>query len=304
MKSDDASLPPSSERAVRKYADLLLRKAAAYGRFPTPVADLVGAARLEVARESALACVGLDGAYRLLPNALKLAPDAIKRAASKVIGLLDRGDRAIHLDPAAHPKRRLYVTVHEIGHEFLPHQRDTFAMLEDSEAELDGETSDLYEREANCFASEVLFQLDGFRDEAAGSPLGIKVPLALSKKYGASVYASFRRYVSQNRASCALVVFDPIAAGGDGDVVMPLRRAIYSPAFEAEFGRPAWPQTCCGGDFFFDHRPAYRFTAPTLVKLIDRNRVRRLCTAEAFNSTHQILFLIHPTAKTPIATGT
>jgi hypothetical protein len=298
VKPDDASLPPSSERVVRKYADLLLKKADAYGRFPTPVADIVVAARLEIARESALSRVGLDGVYRTLPNALKLAPDKIKRAASKVLGLLDRRDRAIHLDPSAHPKKKIYITMHEVGHEFLPHQRETYALLEDSESELDPETNDLYEREANCFASEVLFQLDTFRDEAADSGLSVKVPLDLSKKYGPSVYASFRRYVAQHHEACALVVYDPVCTGDDGLQVMHLRRTVYSPSFEAQFGRLAWPEICCQDDFFFAHRPIHRFTPPTLLRLKDRNGVARVSIVEAFDSTHHLLFLVYPTAST------
>lgn len=160
MKQDDTVLPIESQNEVAKYADLLLRKAGAVGRFPTPVADLVKAAKLEVARESALERIGLDNFYRRLPNAMKLAPDVLKRAAEKVIGLLHRDDRMIHLDPTLHPKRKTYITIHEIGHDFLPHQRSTFKILEDSNSELDVDTHDLYEREANVFASEVLFQGD------------------------------------------------------------------------------------------------------------------------------------------------
>lgn len=301
MKSDDTNLPSASERIVRRHADLLLKKAGAYGRFPTPVGDLVGAARLEVARESALARLGLDDAYRMLPSALKLAPDNIKRAASKILGLLDRGGRAIHLDPTAHPKRQLYVTVHEIGHEFLPHQRDTYALLEDSDAELDAETDDLYEREANCFASEVLFQLDAFRDEAADFKMGVKVPLNLSKKYGPSVYATFRRYVKQHREPCALAVYNPLSKSEGGVHVITLRRALCSPAFDAKFGLPCWPQTCGEGDFFFVHRPVNKFTLPTAFRIFDRNGVPRLCTVEAFDSTHQLLFLIYPAAIRAVA---
>ena len=105
MRPDDASLDPAAVRQVRKYADLLLRKAGAYGRFPTPVDDLVAAAELEIARENVLDRVFLGGLYRSMPNAMKLAPDRIRLAAGKVLGLLDRRDRTIHLDKDLHPKR-------------------------------------------------------------------------------------------------------------------------------------------------------------------------------------------------------
>jgi hypothetical protein len=294
MKSDDSTLPDVSLRRVQKYADLLLRKASAYGRLPTPVDDLIEAAELEIARESVLAKIGMDGLYQRLPNSLKLAPEKLKRAAAKVIGLLDRQDRTIHLDPDTHPKKRIYVSVHEIGHDFLPHQRKTFSILEDSETELDPDTKDLYEREANVFASEVLFQGDAFAVQAADFDLAIRVPIDLAKKFGPSVYSAARRYVSTHSKPCALLVFNrPVHIVGVGEV-MELRRAIRSPSFHKEFGQPDWPQQCGPQDFFMRIRPRNRFTSPRRFRLTDLNRQSRDCIAEAFDSSHLILFLVYP----------
>lgn len=295
MKQDDCTLPAESQREVARYADLLLRKASAVGRFPTPVADLVKAAELEVARESALERIGMDVLYRSLPNFLKLTPDAFKRAASKVLGLLHRPDRMIHLDPTLHPKRRIYITVHEIAHDFLPHQRSTFKILEDSDFELDHETNDLYEREANVFSSEVLFQGKLFTLEAADSALSIRVPLELSKKYGPSVYSSARRYVSTHRKACALIVFNrPEELIGVGNVIT-LRRIILSPAFVRQFGGLRLGDVWGEGTFFYNHRPRNKFTAPVMCNIVDVNGDRQNCTAEAFDTTHQVLFLVFPT---------
>ncbi|MFO1003476.1 MAG: ImmA/IrrE family metallo-endopeptidase [Planctomycetaceae bacterium] len=292
MKQDDTVLPVESQKEVAKYADLLLRKAGAVGRFPTPVADLVKAAKLEVARESALERIGLDNFYRRLPNALKLAPDVLKRAAEKVIGLLHRDDRMIHLDPTLHPKRKTYITIHEIGHDFLPHQRSTFKILEDSDSELDADTHDLFEREANVFASEVLFQGGLFTKEAADCEIGIRVPVDLSKRYGPSVYASARRYVSTHRQPCALIVFEPaVDLIGVGNVIT-LRRIVYSKAFKQRFGELNLADTWGEGSFFYQHRPRNKFTAPVHCNVNDVNGDRQLCVVDAFDTTHNILFLM------------
>lgn len=297
MKPDDCTLPAESQREVIKAADLLLRKADAVGRFPTPVADLVSAANLEISRESALARIGLDNFYRRLPNAMKLTPDAFKKAASKVLGLLHRQDRMIHLDPALHPKRRTYVTVHEIGHEFLPHQRTTFKILEDSDVELDSETQDLYEREANVFASEVLFQGRRFTVEAADHSISIKVAIDLSKRYGPSVYSSARRYVSTHRQPCALIVFNrPVELIGIGKAIT-VRRIVLSPAFHQRFGNLSLMDTWSEGTFFYKHRPRNKFTPPVSCSIVDVNGDKQQCVAEAFDTTHQILFLIHSPAE-------
>lgn len=292
MKSD-TPLSPESERAVCKYADLLLRKASAYGQFPTPVDELVAASKLEIARESVLGKIGLDGAYRHLPNFLKLAPDKVKRAAEKLLGILDLRDRTIHLAPGTHPKRKLYVTVHEIGHDILPHQRKMFQLLEESEAEIDPCTKDLFEQEANCFASEVLFQHDGFTKEAADYAIGIKVPLELAKKYGPSVYASARRYVQRHHLPCTLVVFELPECVNGIPHSMELRRVITSALFDEQFGRVPWPERCGPENFFLRHCPN-KFSRPLPLRIRDRNGEAQDCLAEAFNTTHNVLFLIYP----------
>ena len=48
-KEDDSSLRPDELRAVEERAKQSLNKAAAWGRFPTPVDDIVSAAKLRVA---------------------------------------------------------------------------------------------------------------------------------------------------------------------------------------------------------------------------------------------------------------
>lgn len=250
MKPDDASLDPASQRQVRKYADLLLLKAGAYGRFPTPVNDLVTAAELEIARENVLDKVFLGGLYRSLPNAMKLAPDRLKQAAGKVLGLLDRRDRTIHLDKDLHPKRVKFISVHEVGHDFLPWQRKTYDLLEDSESELDAETRDKFEREANCFTSDVLFQLDTFTREAADHAFGIRTPLSLSSRYGASFYATARRYVATNERPCALVVFNRPETDEEAVTRLTFRRGVASPAFLERYGEIAVPEVCGAESFF------------------------------------------------------
>jgi hypothetical protein len=293
MKHEEP-LSPESERVIRKYADLLLRKASAYDRFPTPVDDLLDAAKLEVARESVLAKIGLDGIYRRLPNFVKLAPDAVKSARDKLLGLLDRRDRSIHLDPDMHPKRRIHVTIHEVGHELLPHQRKMFQVLEESDAEMDPDTKDLFEREASCFASEVLFQRDAFAKEAADSAIGIKVPIALSRKYGPSVYSAARRYVETHRLPCALVVFEmPVCMDGEPPF-MDLRRVVTSSEFKKRFGMVTWPRRCNESHFFFRNCPSRWCSRPSPLRIKDCNGEPQACLAEAFNTKHNVLFLVYP----------
>ena len=298
MKADDATLDEYSQKQVRKYADLLLKKASAYGRLPTPVSELVAAADLEIARENVLDKVFLGSLYRSLPNSLKLAPDRLKRAIGKVMGLLDRRDRTVHVDKDLHPKKVLFLSLHEVGHDFLPWQRKTFDVLEDSASELDPETRDQFEREANCFSSDVLFQLDSFTKEAADVAFGINAPLKLAPRYGASFYATARRYVVLSDRPCALFVFDRPSAGA-AECAMTLRRAVASKSYLARFGAPLAPAACGPGSYFFDNRPTRKFTPPTPFALRDLNRDTVPGIAEAFDSTYEVFFLVYPLASRP-----
>jgi hypothetical protein len=291
VKKDDHCLTSAQQREVDKSADLLLKKAGAYGRFPTPILDLIGAAELELAREHVLDKVFLGEIYRSLPNSLKLAPDRLKRAIDKVIGLLDRPARKIYIDPSVHKNKKPFLSLHEVAHDFLSWQRKTFDILEDGESELDEDTRDEFERQANCFASDVLFQRQAFTVQAADSPFGIMVPVKLSKDFGSSIYAAMRRYVTTSASSCAVIVFEkppdvyPIAA-------LDVRRAVASPIFEKHFGKN-WHKDQYGpGEFFIEHLPFKRFSRAATFRMRDLNGDSRDCTAEAFNSTRQVFFLI------------
>lgn len=291
VKKDDHCLTPSQQREVNKSADLLLKKADAYGRFPTPILDLIAAAELELAREQVLDKLFLGDFYRNLPNAIKLAPDRFKRALDKVLGLLDRPARQIYIDPSVHKNKKPFLSLHEVAHDFLSWHRKTFDLLEDGESELDEDTRDEFERQANCFASDVLFQRDAFTIEAADSAFGIFVPVRLSKRYGSSIYAAIRRYVTTNSLACAVVVFEkpvdvyPITR-------LEVRRVVGSPRFETQFGRN-WHKDYYGpGEFFIEHLPLNKFSRASTLRVKDLNGDPHNCIAEAFNSTKQIFFLI------------
>ncbi|XOV74839.1 MAG: ImmA/IrrE family metallo-endopeptidase [Phycisphaerales bacterium] len=106
----------------------------------------------------------------------------------------------MHLDKTVHAAKLPFLKLHELGHGLLPWQRDIYALTADCKQTLDPEVNDLFERETNAFASEVLFQVDTFTNEAADHPFSIKTPMKLSKKYGASVYSTVRHTCEQTPA--------------------------------------------------------------------------------------------------------
>ncbi len=295
MKKDDHSLSAKQHEYVRRHAHLLLSKASAYNRFPTPVDDLIAAAELEVERDITLDATFLGRLYKQIREPIRWAEYQVKKAVDKVQGLLWREERRILLDSGLYPARRTFISLHEVGHDFLPDQRATFAIVEDSESELDPETKDLFERQASVFASKVLFQLGTFDRDAADCNFGLRTPIDLSKRCGASVYASARRYVQNQINPCALIVFNaPVEEVGVGTTVE-LRRAFQSPSFTQRFGQIQWPEKCGPGSFFVEKLPRNTFSKPFTCQLTNIASQSEECLAEVFMAKrYQVLFLIYP----------
>lgn len=287
-KPDDSSLTPAQYAKVRAEAQRALGKAGAIGRFPTPVADIMAAAEVEEISDDVLS-------ESFLVRMRKKAGAALKRALGKVLGVFDARARLILVDRTLIAARQTFIRLHETGHGFMRWQRDLYAVVEETELTIAPDIADLFDREANAFATEVLFQLDGFSQRAEEQPFGILVPVRLCKKYGASIYAAVRRYVSQNRRACAVLVLDPpVACAGDG-FRCNLRRVIASPRFHECFGSIDWPDHFTPGDTIGAMVPVAkrRMSGQRSFGMTDRNGGRHECIGEAFTNTHQTFILIH-----------
>lgn len=287
-RPDDSSLTPQQYAKVRSEAERALREAGALGVFPTPIGDIMAAAKLEEVQEDVLN----EG---FLTSMRRKAGAALKSALSKVIGLFDARAKLVFIDRTLHVVKQSFVRLHETGHGFMAWQKDLYAIVEDCEQTIDAEIADLFDREANTFASEVLFQLDTFTEEAEQQPFGIMVPVGLAKRYGGSIYAAVRRYVFRNHRACAVLVLNPPELiEGDGFRAS-LRRAVASPSFSEVFGSPAWPAHFTPSDDIGAVVPIgkRRASGKRTIALADRNGDRHECVIEAFTQTHQVFILIH-----------
>lgn len=286
-KPDDCSLTPEQYANVVKRAEFSLREASAFDKFPTPVDDIMGAAKVTLAPHDLLDETFLKkmraGAEKILRSALE-----------KVLGLFDAKQRLIFIDRSVIAVKQTFLKLHETGHAALPHQNTVFSLFEDSKKTLEPETSELFDREANVFASEVLFQLEKFETEAADLAFGIKTPMSLSKKYGSSVYAAVRRYVQKSQKTCAVLVLNqPELKDMDGFTIT-LRRFIASETFTFKFGHNCFSETFTANDEIGALVPLEKaMSRPREIVLIDQNGDRHECIAEAFNNTYQVFILIH-----------
>jgi hypothetical protein len=288
VRRPDDSISVSQQTAIRRLAEKALQEADAIGRFPTPVADVLAAANVVVSDEQVL-----DESF--LAGLRKQAGAALRRALSKVLGVLDVAGRVIYLDRSIHAVKQTFLTLHEAAHAVLPWQRKMFVVAEDCQMTIAPEISEVFEREANAFASEVLFQIDQFSNEAEDHEFGIFVPVKLGKRYGASIYSSVRRYVSGNRRACAVLVLEPPEICPIRGCVAKFRRVVDSPSFRRSIGPIDWPDEFTPDDSIGSLVPlgGRKWSRPREIVVIDYRGTKHRCVAEAFTQQYQVFVLIH-----------
>lgn len=248
MRKDDSSLKPEELQNVKKYVRGLLLEADALGEFPTPVDRLVTTAKLAVNENISL---GKDESFisKLTGRIGKVARPHI-HSMKKVLGLLYVPAGEILLDHDQHPQKKKFIKLHETGHGCLPHHRKMYEFMEDTAQEIHPDVDDTFEREANNFAAETMFQLDKYEIMAADYQVSIETPMTLSKTFGSSVYSSMRRYVQTHFGAVALAVYDKLQEGSDH---FQLRRAsMYSGPFIKQFGMVNFPNPCSQNHFIGD----------------------------------------------------
>jgi hypothetical protein len=288
LKKDDCTLPHDVYEKVRREAKRILTESNAIGRFPTPVADIMAVARVEVVDDDIL-----DEGF--LSKLRRKAGKALKRAISATLGLLDVKGRFVFVDRTVHAVRQTFIKIHEAGHFFMAWQRKLYSLVEDCEKTIAPEIDDHFDREANVFTSEVLFQLDTFTKEAENHNFGIKVPIQLSKKFGVSIYASTRRYVSKNWRACVVLVLNPPEFMPGSGFKASLRRVVSSDRFIEMFGKIDWPDHFTPDDEIGAMVPigGRRMSAPREIGIRNDNGEVCECVAEAFTQTYQVFILIH-----------
>jgi IrrE N-terminal-like domain len=290
-KADDSSLDPQQLRAVQEAARRALDRASGWGVFPTPIADILDAAKIKVAPASAFDPRRI---MEYLIGKAERTAAVIKSAISKVFGICDADECLIHIDHNVRESKQNFLKLHEAGHLELPTHRKIFRIFQDCEKTLEPDIADLFEREANNFARFVLFQGDHYRDMAADHALAIKTPIKLAGTFGASIYASCREYARSNHRACAVYVLEPIIDSGQSGPHTEIRRIEVSPSFAYRFGRPTDTVITRYHSLGRVLPVGRRMTRATPVSITDRNGQAHECLAEAFDTTFNVLVLVYP----------
>lgn len=290
-KPDDCTLTTAQRERVRSEAGRALDEAGAKGIFPTPIANIMAAANVTEVEEDVLN----ESFIARLRTKVGNLGQTLRTALSKVLGLFHASEGLVFIDQTLHEVKKRFIRLHETGHGFLPWQRGMYAVVEDCERSLDPDVADVFDREANVFASEVLFQLDTFIDEAQSFEFSIFTPVKMSKRYGASIYSSVRQYVYKNHRACVVLILNPPTMVEGQGFQATLRRAVASESFNETFGVPSWPATYTPDDEIGAMIPfgKRRASGKRSLGLRDRNGVLHDCVAEAFTQSYQVFILVH-----------
>jgi len=282
-------LDPGFAADLDRRVDRLLRDADAYGRFPTPVEDIVRAAELAQADD-----------YVLDESLISKAPAYLRKllrsGMKKIRGLVDRRERVIHLHPGIeHEGKRRFIVLHETTHDLLPHQRDL--LYADDAETLSPTTTRLFEQEANQGAAELLFQRGSFTADAADLETSIAAICALADQYGSSVHSAFRRYTETHPGAVAGIVLSTTPYRRN-PAAWQREEVMATPAWTRRYGQPAWPRSMDEITYpFLSSLLIPELTAVTLPDLAgDATEIR----IEAFQTPYKsflLLWLPPPTRK-------
>lgn len=283
---DEIRFGPDGQR-IRDEARRALEAADCVDVLPTPVDQVMAAANLEEIQENVLDEGFLKGLRRR-------ATGALKRALSKVQGVVDMASRLVYIADVEFATRKTFLRLHEVAHGWLPWQRTMYGHVEDCDQTIAPEIAEHFEAEANLFASELLFQGDSFVEQARSEAFGLRVPLRLSKKFGASAYAAIRRYVNTNDRCCVVVVLNPPELCGGHGFRAEVRRQVPSQSFYEQFRELPLPKLITPDHVLGGLVPiGKRMSGARPIELVDANGDRHECLAEAFDSTRQVFILIH-----------
>jgi transcriptional regulator with XRE-family HTH domain len=218
----DGHLSDDDRARIRGNVLATLRRADVLGEIPTPLPQVMEVSNLVAAGEIALE-------PELQRKLRSRFGDLVDRALARLLGAIRFDSREVYVKHDLFWLKRRFVQAHEVGHDILPWHNKLYAFLDDK-TRLTPEFDDLYERQANQAAIELLAQGDRLRREADDSPITIDAIDLLGRRFQISTHATVRNVVEESKQEVAVA----ISHFGMYGKVMPAH--LYcSRSFEARF---------------------------------------------------------------------
>ena len=275
---------PHSKKEIDDLIFEILKSSKSLDVFPTPVDKIVEYCELNLSNK--------NGFHNIPSNYIPKKIDAFNRMLKKVLGAFDREEKVIYIDPSLPHVKQNFIKLHETGHGAIPWQ--TEIKYEDNDYTLSPAVKEVFEAEANYFASAGLFQLKRFEDEMNKLPLEIGSPMALAKKFGGSNHAAIRRYAEVSKKRCCLLVLEDKNGSKNS---LDLRNSFQSTSFTKEIGELALPKVF-NSDFPFilDYTRKRQFHKDGTIQLLIHGEFVEF-SYHYFNNRYNVFVLIIPVGE-------
>ena len=234
-RAAESSLP--SARDITDLTNSLLHRADAYDVLPTPIDRLYEFSQIE--------CLtfGVEE-QRRWARLRESAQNVVRSMFQKLRGFGDLRQKVVFVTSDAPLARDRFVKGHELGHQIIPwhHIRPEYV---DDDHTLSPATRALFEREANFFAAEVLFQAGLFTRRARDFTPSLDAVFTLAETHQASRQAALWRFAEVHDYPVAAAIYYPYqTAAGDRDLSRWVRwRQITSSSFQRRYPEVSLPRT-------------------------------------------------------------
>jgi IrrE N-terminal-like domain len=224
-----------SARDITDLTNTLLRRADVYGVLPTPIERLYEFSKVE--------CFTFGAEEQRRWERLREgAQNVVRSMFQKLRGFGDLREKVVFVARDAHLARDRFVKGHELGHQIIPWHHIRPEYMDDNHT-LSPETRTLFEREANFFAAEVLFQAELFTRRARDFTPTLDAVFTLAESHQASRQAAVWRFAEVHDYPVAAAMYYPYRSGGGRDLSRWTRwQQISSPSFARRYPEVSMPQ--------------------------------------------------------------
>lgn len=204
LKTLELVKKPTSEREISELAMGVLRIAGAMERLPTPIEDLIACAGIQDITDTD------EMKDRYIFSLPQRARGVFQSAWQKIRGIADLRERTMYVPKTESESRsrRFFARAHEFGHHVIPWHKVNNRYVDNNHSLTDN-VIDIFDREANLFGAEIIFQGSLFTKRVRDYAPSFNAAFRLSDEHGASKHATLRRYVEDHDETIALIPYWP-----------------------------------------------------------------------------------------------
>jgi hypothetical protein len=124
-------------------------------------------------------------------------------------------EKIVLIDEDLHKAKKPFGSAHELGHHGIPEHREILYVCD--EHDLNQDTRNEMEFEANVFASEILYPQPLIESIHSNYPLSMNSILYLHSISGGSIHSAALKYVNSSKKECCLLILEKCTDENDNE---------------------------------------------------------------------------------------